>query len=683
MKILPVANTSVYVNGHKQFCSANKNNANSYRYDTKPASLSLFPSNLAFLGYDVHILDGGSHADNMEHFAKSLSPDMDVRVHYVKTNPKSEHDKQMSSLLQELKKIPSKIGRKDEYIALPGLCNAPLQSIEAQYKNVMGTSIRLTPENIKANKAKLLEFLKRISENPNKYSKYIGYMDPMGQGMKYVYPVIQEINRLTDSGYKVYISAGHPEYQTLKWLADENGKKPELQHYIATGRDTNGDVAKMRSYIRSEGWYDFNLLNLSNAHIVNLKDESGSKDYMFAAYDGTITDGARGVYNFYPVRDELGRVRGYSYSGRYAVDYPYSEFPANGQLENLLKFVGKKYTDVLASKKQAEEFKELYKKSPEEAKEKFSHVLFNVNDVFTQGEIERQKIALKGRYVNSSLKLFFDRNSFYDEITFPNCDCEGSGRPSVLSMWGSCFSVFNAIKDDIELAKKKETATSVISLSKTPVAEIAELMKKAEEAGHYSFKYKQAEDYYNNAIELCKIHGIQNPKPHIALGELHLKNDNLDYASGCFNNAIDMMSKNLNDRYLSKVPENSLNNIRQGKDTYKRALKEEEQYKKDRRQYDNSGFLHKLFNDPPKVPSISSKDNKDCVELYKSVQELSTLFDRMAVICSKKGESYPARVCRVAAKEIKECSNRGTKVVLARANGIQYIGDIFDEISAN
>lgn len=55
----------------------------------------------------------------------------------------------------------------------------------------------------------------------------------------------------------------------------------------------------------------------------------------------------------------------------------------------------------------------------------------------------------------------------------------------------------------------------------------------------------------------------------------------------------------------------------------------------------------------------------------------------MAIVCNKKGESYPARVCRAAAKEIKEYSDRGTKVVLARANGVQYIGDIFDEISAN
>ncbi len=682
MKILPIANTNVYANNHKQFCTANKNNTNSCRYDTKP-TLNFFPSNLAFLGYNVHILDGGSHADNMEHFAKSLSPDMDVQVHYVKTNPKSEYDKQMSSLLQELKKIPSKFDDKEEYIALPGLCNVPLQSIGAQYENVMGTSINLTPENIKANKAKLLEFLKKISEYPTKYTTYIGYMDPIGQGMEYVYPVIQEINRLVKSGYKVYISAGHPEFQTLKWLADKEDKKPELQHFIATGKDPNGDVAKMRSYIQSQGWYDFNLLNLSNAHIVNLKDESGKKDYMYAAYDGTITDGARGVYNFFPVRDEYGDIKGYSYSGRYSVDYPYSEFPANGQLENLLRFVGKEYTDVLASRKQTEEFKELYKTSPEKAKAKFSKVLFDVNDVFTPSEIKRQKIHLKGRYVDSSLKLFFDRNLYPGEIIFPNCDCEGSGRPSVLSMWGSCFSVFNAIKDDIELAKKKGPAQDFIGSSKKVYAEIAELMKKAKAEEQYSFRYKQAEDYYNNAIELCKIHGIQNPNPHIALGNLHLKNGNLDYASGCFNNAIDMMSKNLNDRYLSKAPENSLNNIRQGKDTYERALKEEEQYKKDKRQYDNGGFLHKLFNDPPKAPSISSKDNKDYVTLYKSVQELSELFDKMATVCNKKGESYPARVCKAAAKEIKECTGRGTKVVLARANGIQYIGDIFNEINAD
>ena len=40
--------------------------------------LSIYPNNLAFLGYNVHVFDGGAHADNMEHFAEAINDDFDI-----------------------------------------------------------------------------------------------------------------------------------------------------------------------------------------------------------------------------------------------------------------------------------------------------------------------------------------------------------------------------------------------------------------------------------------------------------------------------------------------------------------------------------------------------------------------------------------------------------------------------
>ena len=49
------------------------------------------------------------------------------------------------------------------------------------------------------------------------------------------------------------------------------GLKPELYHYIATGKDMNNSVAGMRQEIIDKNWYTFNLLSLSEARIVGLK----------------------------------------------------------------------------------------------------------------------------------------------------------------------------------------------------------------------------------------------------------------------------------------------------------------------------------------------------------------------------------------------------------------------------
>jgi hypothetical protein len=52
----------------------------------------------------------------------------------------------------------------------------------------------------------------------------------------------------------------------------------------------------------------------------------------------------------------------------------------------------------------------------------------------------------------------------------------------------------------------------------------------------------------------------------------------------------------------------------------------------------------------------------------------------IANICEKLGENYPARVCSQAAIEIRNYTPIGDKVIERRAERVQYLGDLFNEI---
>ncbi len=266
---------------------------------------------VSFCGHTVHIIDGGNHATNMQHFAKAISKDMDVEMHDVEINLKNKNAKQLKSLEQELKNMgSSKEDFTKEYIAIPASSSVPLLNLQDQIKAVIGKEVKLTPENIKANKPLILNFLKEIYENPGKYRQCINNMDKDGLGLEYTYGVIQQINKLVKSkGAKVFVPAGHPYDETLKWMATQRGLKPELYNYIATGNDYDQVVSKMIKEIKVNNWYNFNLLALSDAKIVTVKGTNEVQDYIFAAYDPCITDGARGIYNFSPVR-EKGKLIG-------------------------------------------------------------------------------------------------------------------------------------------------------------------------------------------------------------------------------------------------------------------------------------------------------------------------------------------------------------------------------------
>lgn len=393
-------------------------------------------------GHLVHIFDGGAHADNMAHFAKAISKFIDIKMHLVDENSTVKHMKQLKSLEIELSKLNKNKNLSGQIVAIPALASVALLNIQDQLNLIMAKKISLTPQNIKSHKQMILKFLKEINEYPRLYRQYISYIDPNGQEIQYLYEVINQINALIQKGARVYIPAGHPNDNTLKWMAKEKGVSSELYHYIATGIDKNNVVEQMLQDIKSKNWYDFNLLALSDANIINLKAKDGINNHIFSAYDSCITDGARGVYNFTPIRSKDNIILGYSYTDTSNIHYKYEDFPENAKIFEINKFVGKKHDDVIANSNEIYQFKN---RSFENHRKK----LYPVKEIFSPSEIIEKKIEIQGDYVDSSQTLFFRKNK-EGVMVFPKCDCEGSEKPSVMSMWGSCFSTINAIVRDIE-----------------------------------------------------------------------------------------------------------------------------------------------------------------------------------------------------------------------------------------
>ncbi len=646
---------------------------------------------ISFMGYPVHIVDGGNHATNMQHFANAISRDMDISMHMVETNSKHQNTKQLKSLEQELKVLNSSSNLKGVYIAVPALASVPLLNLKDQYMRVMGESKTFTPENLKTNKKKLLEFLRKIYESPSYYREYIGYMDSTKQGIEYTYGVIQEINKLIQKGAKVYIPSGHPHDETIKWLAGERGLKPELYHYIATGVDANGEIQKLSEEVKEKNWYDFNLLTLSDANIVGVKGTKGVQDYMFAAYDSCITDGARGVYNFTPIRRD-GQLVGYSYTDTSTNEYPYTEFPANSEVANITKFVGKKISEVEANQREIRLLTD--KMNNGLPTTSCSDKLYPISQIFTPAEMGAKKMKLRGDYVDRSLKLFFRKNKD-GVVIFPQCDCEGSGKPSVLSMWGSCFAVMNAIARDIRIAESAKNRTALSSAYgnhgsasyEAAISDLIDQAKKDQISGHYRF----AEHTYNAAIALVKEYKELGYKkqlyaPYLGLAELHMKTGKLEEASACYNIALNMIAKILKEKpacHVRNSGEMTLSLIKK----YAGRHEKINDYFGEKAWYDSLFWLAQAFVTSPLAPSFDDDDNYDknsyleFYNLYKNTIPLAAnIYDKIGDICRRRGEDYPARVCAAAAQDIRNCTSRGDVVLTKRTEGVHYIGDLYSEI---
>lgn len=589
---------------------------------------------IPFLGYKVFLVDGGNHATNLFHFAKAISKDIDPVLENVNVIANNPNMKNLKDLERVLIQLPSNNNLCNQYIAVPASSSVPLLNLQDQVNRVMNTDVRLTPENIKANKQLLLSFLKKIYDNPSDYREYIGYMDSENQGIEYTYGVINQINNLIKKyGARVYLPAGHPFDQTMKWMAGQRNLKPELYNYIATGEDKTGAIKAMQEEIKNRNWYNFNLLTLSDAQNITIKNKGWNENYIFAGYDTCTTDGARGVYNFSPVRDENKRLVGYSYTDTTTNEYPYSEFPANDEVANLAEYVGLDADEVVANPEEISQFKSHIDNKA------LSHKLYPIEQIFSDYEIIKNKFRLRGDFVDHTKKLFFRKNND-NKIIFPYTDCEGSGKPSVLPMWGCCFAIFNAIKKDIYY---RHMAEKLFSGSNKSYG--AYLMKKQEimndildkaRNAYKSGNFDEAEKFYNEAVEVSKAseqYGAGDFVPYLEQGDMFFKLHVFSKASGCYNTAIAKISKNVNS-YLS------LNGLKLC------DIK--------------SGYLN------------SNKYQEE----YQSILKISEIYHKIGLICADDGEFDSALRCLRASDEIKNFSDIGEKLIARRADHNRYIGDL-------
>ena len=71
---------------------------------------------LSFLGYPVYIVDGGAHADNMEHFANAISKDMETQIRPVETLVEHDTIKNLKSLEKRLQELNEENNLKNAFI---------------------------------------------------------------------------------------------------------------------------------------------------------------------------------------------------------------------------------------------------------------------------------------------------------------------------------------------------------------------------------------------------------------------------------------------------------------------------------------------------------------------------------------------------------------------------------------
>ena len=437
----------------------------------------------------IHIVDGFLHADTMEHFAKAVLKDVknvdSLKMHYVECNPIDINTKQMSSLEAKLKEMNNslRLGSED-YVAIPGLASVPILNLQDRIRNVLKQSVHLTAQNLRGYKNTILNLLKEFYLYQHYYSDEVAILDKNSQELQYTYGVINEINKLSQKGVNVYIPAGHGADSTIKWMIKSQGLNNDYTEYLSKNRDRNNDIKRIFKQAEQHNYYDFNLLALSNAHIVNVKNKN-DRDFIFAAKDGYMNDGARGVYNFSPVRNSSGRIIGYSFTDKSTVEYPYDEFQANERLANISKYVGLQIRDFYPSHDEIEKFKKMVRQGHSTAD--LPERLYPISTIFVYSYIERNKLDRVGSFINTKQNLIFDTNSD-GEILFQKTNCEGSNKPSVMQMWGSCFSAINALKRDV-LGVQERNYSSYYYIDKAN----SEVSSKHLEG---------AEFYYNKALEV-------------------------------------------------------------------------------------------------------------------------------------------------------------------------------------
>ena len=74
----------------------------------------------------------------------------------------------MRSLYEKLQSFNYCTHHEQEYIAIPALASVSLLNLQDQYNSLMDSDVKFTPQNVKANKANILNFLQQLYYYPEK-----------------------------------------------------------------------------------------------------------------------------------------------------------------------------------------------------------------------------------------------------------------------------------------------------------------------------------------------------------------------------------------------------------------------------------------------------------------------------------------------------------------------------------
>lgn len=400
---------------------------------------------------NVHILDGGEHSMSMIHYANAImgkNKNINLALDEVKINSEFYDVKRIDSILEVLNSLSLQRG---DFVSIPALVSVNLSQIQDFLNQELKSKIKLTPNNLTSYKNIIIDLLRRIHNNGQKYEENLWRLDMHQQNYTALYPLIKKINELTKSGINTYIPINPDDYP-VKAEIDPRGLRNRLYSFIATGKDDDFKVKEAIERAKKSNNYNFNLLTLADAHIVDVTDAKGEK-YIYSARDGFVNDLEFGVHNFTPIRNSSGEVEGFSFHDETTVEYKASEFPGFSYIQDLLNFVGLNIRDLIAS---AEEHK-ILKKAQENNQDisPLPNKLYKISDILEPIEIDSRQINVLGDFMNKDASLVFDVNS-KEQILFQKTNCEGTERPSVVSMWGPCFSTIKAIERDIRLQENSD-----------------------------------------------------------------------------------------------------------------------------------------------------------------------------------------------------------------------------------
>jgi len=396
--------------------------------------------------FNVHILDNGEHSMSMMHFADAIMGKKDyinLSLNKVDINEEKYGVKFIDSIEKVLKSLDLKSG---DYVSIPALASTKLYSLRNAIAQVLKLDVKFNVLDLKKYKETFLKLFKAFYMNKDALEAELSSIDPLEQNYDRIFPLINYINELASKGVNVYIPS-HPNNYPVKGMLKDLGINMDfLYHYIAKGVDKTGMLEDIIFQAKNSENYDFNLLALSDAHVVDAANLAG-ETYIYGSEDNFVTDKARGVYNFCPVRDVNGILKGFSFHDETTVEYKAEEFPGLNYISPLLNFVGLNIRDLKASEEENAMLKDFIRKRKDVSE--LPNKLYNLKEIFSEKEIDYGNLNLLGNFVNKTRELIFDVNN-EEKILFQKNNCEGSQRPSVVSMWGPCFSTIKAISDDIE-----------------------------------------------------------------------------------------------------------------------------------------------------------------------------------------------------------------------------------------